>query len=349
VAHDLRLGQERLDAVADGDRPGPRPPAPVRLRERLVQVEVDDVEAHVAGPGASHHRVEVGPVVVERRARVVDDVGDLLDRRVEQPERVRVGQHQQRDVVARLGLEVLDVDAAAVVRADLDDLQAGHRHRRRVRPVRGVGREHLGPAVLAVRLVVGAGQQHPRELAVRAGARLERDVRQPGDLAERALELPHQAQRALRALRMLQRVQARVARQRGDALVQLRVVLHRARAERVEARVQVEVALGEAVVVADDLGLGDLGQLRRLGTAEAVRQQVLPVGDVELGRGERAPPGLRLLVDRAGAVALLGGLGEGHACTASRTADWSVAARRSMSALLRCSVMATSSPLPSSG
>jgi hypothetical protein len=37
-------------------------------------------------------------------------------------------------------------------------------------------------------------------------------------------------------------VQARVAGQGGDAFVQLGVVLHRARAERVEALVEVEVA-----------------------------------------------------------------------------------------------------------
>ena len=66
--------------------------------------------------------------------------------------------------------------------------------------------------VLAAVLVVGARQQHAGELAVRAGARLQRDVRQPGDLGQRLLEVPHQLQRALGALRVLQRVQPRVAR-----------------------------------------------------------------------------------------------------------------------------------------
>ncbi len=40
--------QVRRDALGHGDRTGPRAAAPVRLGERLVQVEVDDVEAHVA-------------------------------------------------------------------------------------------------------------------------------------------------------------------------------------------------------------------------------------------------------------------------------------------------------------
>ena len=84
VAHDLGPREERVDAVGHGDRPGARPAAAVRLRERLVQVEVHDVEAHVARAGDAHHGVEVRAVVVERRAGVVDDVRDLLDVRVEQ-------------------------------------------------------------------------------------------------------------------------------------------------------------------------------------------------------------------------------------------------------------------------
>jgi aconitase A len=74
----------------------------VRLRERLVQVEVDDVEPHVAGPRDPHHRVEVRAVVVERRAGVVHDPRDLLDVAVEQPERVRVREHQAGHVLAGL-------------------------------------------------------------------------------------------------------------------------------------------------------------------------------------------------------------------------------------------------------
>ena len=270
---DLRPRQVRLDPVRDRDRAGARAAAAVRLRERLVQVVVDDVEAHVARARAAHHGVEVRAVVVERRADAVDDLRDLLDVLVEQAERVRVGEHQAGDVVVGLGAQVVDVDAAALVGADLDDLVAGHRHRRRVGAVRGVGREDLG-AVLAAVLVVGAGEQHAGELAVRAGGRLQRHVRQAGDLGQRVLELVHQLQRALGALGVLQRVQAGVAGQRRDALVQLRVVLHRARAERVEAGVEVEVALREPVVVADDLRLGDLRQLRRLGAAEALGERV---------------------------------------------------------------------------
>ncbi len=99
--HDDRHGQVGGDALGDGDRPRARAAAAVGLGEGLVQVEVDDVEAHVAGAREAHHGVEVGAVVVERRADAVDDLGDLGDVRVEQAERVGVGQHQAGDVARR--------------------------------------------------------------------------------------------------------------------------------------------------------------------------------------------------------------------------------------------------------
>ena len=137
--HDRGYGEERLEPVANGDRPRPGPAAPVRLRERLVQVEVDDVEAHVAGPRDPADRVQVRAVVVEERAGVVEDLRDLLDVLVEEPERRRIREHQAGGALVDHLAQMLDVDVPARVGLDLLELVAGHRHARRVRPVRGVG------------------------------------------------------------------------------------------------------------------------------------------------------------------------------------------------------------------
>ncbi len=104
----------------------------------------------------------------------------------------------------------------------------------------------------------------------------------------RLLQQPHQLQRPLGALGVLGRVQAGVAGQRRHPLVEPRVVLHRAGAERVEAAVEVEVAARELVVVADDLRLGDLRQARRLGAQQVGRDQLLERAARELRR--RAAP-----------------------------------------------------------
>ena len=175
-AHHLRPRQIRLDAVRHRDRPGARPAAPVGLGERLVQVVVDDVEAHVAGPRDAHHGVEVGPVVVERGPHAVHDRGDLLDVAVEQPERVGVGEHEAGHVVAGLGAQIVDVHAAVLVGADLDDLVAGHRDRGGVGAVRGVGGEHL----------VAAARRGPRGRRALAAARPARRASPRSAAARRA-------------------------------------------------------------------------------------------------------------------------------------------------------------------
>ena len=77
----------------------------------------------------------------------------------------------------------LDVDVAARVGRDRDDLEAGHRRGGRIGAVRGVGNEHLGARGVAALEVIGASDQHAGQFAVRAGGRLQRDRREAGDLA----------------------------------------------------------------------------------------------------------------------------------------------------------------------
>src|SRR5438034_7847380 len=108
----FRSGQERLEDVAHGDRAASRTAAAVRLRERLVQVDVDDVEAHVAGSRDPAHGVQVRAVVVHERAGAVEDALDLLDVLVEETEGRRVGEHQSGRVLVDLAAEVVDVDVA---------------------------------------------------------------------------------------------------------------------------------------------------------------------------------------------------------------------------------------------
>ncbi len=272
-ALDSRHRQEGLDPVGDRDWPRSRPAAAVRLRERLVEVEMDDVEPHVARARTAHDRVEVGAVVVERAPHPVHDRGDLGDVAVEQAEGVGVGQHQRGDVLVGLLAQVVDVHPAVRRRGDLHDLKAGHRHRGGICPVRRVRGQDLCALLAAVR-VVRAGEQQAGELPVRTGGRLEADVRQSGELAELTFQVPHQLERSLCPLRVLSGVQAGVAGEGGDALVDSRVVLHRARAERVRPGVEVEVAARDAVVVADDLRLGDLRQLGGLRSEQALRDQL---------------------------------------------------------------------------
>ena len=160
-----------------------------------------------------------------------------------------------------LRAQVGEVEIAARVRLDLRELVAGHRHARGVRPVRRVSRDDR-VAILAAVGEVRAHEHQPRQLALRSCGGLERDGGQAGDLGEHLLEAPHELERALCALILLMRMQIAEPRQPPDALVDARVVLHRAAPERIEARVDTEGAVCERGDVTDELGLCELGQAR---------------------------------------------------------------------------------------
>ena len=224
-----------------------------------MQVVVDDVEAHVAGPRDPDDGVQVGAVVVEEGTRVVEDLRDLLDPLVEQPERRRVREHEPRRALVHLVAEILEVEVPALVGLHLRELISGHRDARGVRAV-GRVRGDDRVALLATIGEVGAHEHEPGELPLGPRRRLERHRREPGDLGEDALQAPHELERALRVLVVGVWMQVAEAGQPGEPLVHPRVVLHRARAERVEARVDAERPVGERGEVPHDLGLRELGQ-----------------------------------------------------------------------------------------
>jgi len=295
-----------------------------------VQVVVDDVEAHVAGPRDPAHGVQVRAVVVEQRARAVEDPRHLLDRLVEEAERGRVREHEAgRPLVDPLA-EHFEVEVAARVGADLLELVSGHRHAGGIRAVSRVGDEDGVPQVALAS--IGEVRPHEHEagqLALGSRGRLEGDGVEAGHFGEDLLEAPHELQRTLRAVLLLQRVQVAEAGQRHDPLVHPWVVLHRARAERIEARVDPEGPVGQPGEVTDELGLRQLGQARRARAGELGRH----FGDRQVVRRERggATARARLLEDEQGRELRHGGA---HAPSTS--------ASRSISAVVRFSVTATS-------
>ena len=114
--HRPRSRQQLDEVTGDGDRSSARPPAAVRGRKRLVQIEVDDVKAHVPGAHDAEDRVQVGAVVVQKPPDAVDHLCDFEDLFFEQAERVRVREHHPGNVsVQDLG-ELFTIDQPAPVR-----------------------------------------------------------------------------------------------------------------------------------------------------------------------------------------------------------------------------------------
>ena len=122
--------------------------------------------------------------------------------------------------------------------------------------MRGVGNYHLvarGAALAMVR----AHHQQSGKLALRAGRRMERHGVHPGYLGERRLQPRHQFERARGQMRRGHRMQRGKAGERRHLVVEHGIVLHRARAERIELERLPEVELREAQKMAHHLRLAE--------------------------------------------------------------------------------------------
>ena len=100
--------------------------------------------------------------------------------------------------------------------------------------------QHL-VAGLAATAVIRLDQAQSSPLAVSAGRRLQAHPIHRRQRQQRALQLPHQAKRALGSSRWMVGMQVGKVIQPGERFVDRRVVLHGARAQWVEALVQVEI------------------------------------------------------------------------------------------------------------
>ena len=188
-----------------------------------------------------------------------------------------------------------EIDVPGRVRWHFHHPESGHAGGGRVRAVRRIGHQDGVALAFAPVVEVLPHDQHAGQLAVRAGSRLERHGGETGDLRQHRLKLEHQRHRALHAQLRLERMQRGEA---GDArrhLVHLRVILHGARAERVEAGVDAVVQLRQAHVVAHQVDLGHLGH-RQIGALAACRQRRL--WHIAIGEADGAAARLADIVDQ---------------------------------------------------
>ena len=269
---DLDLGDAVGQALGHADRTAAGTAAAVGRREGLVEVEVHDVKAHVTGTDHAEHRVHVGAVVVEQAADTVHELRDLEDLGLEQAEGVGVRHHDAGHGLVEQGLEGLHVDAAVLQGLHLHDLQTADRRRSGVGAVGAVGDDDLGAGHVAAAHMVRADQHETRQLAVGTGARVEGERVHAGNLGEGLVHLFIDLADTGDGGVGHQRMEGGEAGHGGHLLVDLGIVLHRAGAERIEARIHAEVHLGEVVVVADHLGLADLGKPGRSAATQLKRK-----------------------------------------------------------------------------
>ena len=184
----------------------------------------------------------------------------------------------------------LDVDAAVGEGRNADDVEAGHTGGSGVGAVGGVRNQDVHTAFVSVFLMVFFNQHQTGQLTVCARCRLEGHVVHGGDLAQVFGGKVERLQAALYSLLRLQRMDAGKAGKGGNLIVYFGVIFHGAGAERVEAVVDAVGLFGKLGVVAAQLVLAHLWQMR--GLLAAQRGVDLAGGDVAGGQDGASSAGV---------------------------------------------------------
>ncbi len=261
--------------------------------EGLVQVDMHAVDAEVAGPDPADDRVEIRAVGIDEAAGRMHVTRDGREVVLEQTAGVRIGDHDAGDIGAEPGAQRREVDPPAGIGRDRIHLEAASRGGRRVGAMRRFRHQHP-LAALAAMLQRRADRHHAAELAMGAGAGRHGDGRHAGPGLQPMGEAVDQLERALDGGDRLQGMQIGQARQPRHLLVEARVVLHGAGAERIEPRVDRVVLLAEPRVVPHHLGLREAGEPDRPLAPQAA--QALAIAS-RRGQIDAGAPLLSLLED----------------------------------------------------
>ena len=159
-------------------------------------------------------------------------------------------------------LQRLDVHVAFVVDGNFLHHAAAHGGRGGIGAVRRDRHDDFVAGEIAARAVIGADHGHAGEFAMRAGHGRERHALHAGDFLEHLLQLEHAGEETLAQRIRRQRMPVEEPGSIANGVTGLRVVLHRARSQRIEVRVDGEVELRELGEVAHHFELADFRQHR---------------------------------------------------------------------------------------
>ena len=197
-------------------------------------------------------------------------------------QRVRVRHHHAGDVVAKKRFEVFHVNRSVGRALHLYDLQTADGGRGRIGAVSRVGHDDLCAACVAPFHVVRTYHHEARQFAVSSGVGVQGEAAQSGNFRQGFLHLVVEFQRALAERGILCGVNLRKSRQCGQLLVDFRIILHRAAAQGVEARVHAEVVARHIRVVSHH---GQFVRFRQFG-GRCLAHQVFRQGrELVLGAG----------------------------------------------------------------
>ena len=272
----------------------------------MHRIDAEIARAHLADDG-----VEVRPVAIDITARRMDRVGYRLHVALEQAASVGVGDHHTRNVRPEPRLERLEIDTPFGSRRDILNLVACKGSSGGIGAMCAFGHQD-NLARIAARLMRSANAQYAAQLAMRTRLGAHRDAVHAGQFDQPVGEFVDHLQRAADGAGRLQGVDIGKAGHPRDFLVEARIVLHRAAAEREQAKVDGVVLAAETSVVTHRLAFLQRGQADRVGAvepAEAIGRIAARFGQVDPGLVQLADFEQQRLFQHQRAIA-------GHGCWA---------------------------------
>ena len=269
----------------------------MRSGEGLVQIHVHHVEAHVAGSGLAENGIEIGAIVVQQTAGLVDDGGDLGDIPLEHAQSRWIGQHQPGGLRADRLPQGGEIHIASGVGGNFPNREAAHDGGGGIGAVSGVRHQHLATGVIAARDVVGADHRHPGEFTLSARHWGQRHCLHSGHFPQHLLQFVQAGQKTLADAFRRQRMAGQQTGQRGQPVTDPRVIFHGAGTQRIEVSVDGEILLRQPGVVTYRLEFRDFRQRRGAAAAQGSGQ----VGQGIVGRDggdDRLSAGTGLVEDQ---------------------------------------------------
>ena len=120
------IGQKLLQSGTHTNRSCTRTATAVRCRECLVEIDVHNVESHIARTACSKHRVEVGSIIVHQSTALMHEFGYLRYLLLKHTESVGVGHHHCSHGVVEDAAKVVNIHETLCSALHLYHLKSTH-------------------------------------------------------------------------------------------------------------------------------------------------------------------------------------------------------------------------------
>ena len=174
--------------------------------------------------------------------------------------RVGIGHHQGGNRSIEFRLKVFDIDSTVWQTLYFYNFEPGHSCRCRIGTVRRIRHKHAAAVFVGTAQEIGAYDHKAGIFTMRAGKRVERKLGHAADFAKGFFKSAIYTQCALHGIGRLCRVQVGNIGYAHHRLVDLGIIFHRARAKRIESRVDTKILGGKIRIMPHDIKLAHFGE-----------------------------------------------------------------------------------------